>query len=349
MDQIYSFFFHFSLLVSPLIFYIKILFIILLFVLNIYLIITLPWARKEEELDKPVKVLQSGFNIKNLKSVLGNLAAIGGFLSVFITVKNELKDHKIGKLEQLMVTVACSLREREEIRRSIDKDMEEHKRILKSIDNNREELFGLHLDKAKLFGQNDRLLTLHNNLKSNVISYQERSVDPSTKLSDLGIIDQLIKQDTNKFSQELNSIILQIERSYQEGYNESSPLSGGREIENLNEEAIKESIISFPFFKLDLFSKENLDWFESLIVIKKLAVSLIISKSVILSSLISIIFIFYGNIFIERYDLENRFPKIAIFIRLRQKFQKYYFNFYCTMIFIAILTEIVFGIAVLLL
>jgi len=82
--------------------------------------------------------------------------------------------------------------------------------------NNRKELYGLHIEKAKLVGHNDRLLTLHNNLKSNVISYPEKSMDSSTKLSELGILDQLIKQDTNKFGQELKSLILQIESSYQE-------------------------------------------------------------------------------------------------------------------------------------
>jgi len=172
--------------------------------------------------------------------------------------------------------------------------------------------------------------------------------NPTTRLSELGILDQLIQQDSNKFTKELDSLILNIEKSYQEGDssvdNPSSTSSAG-EIDNSNE--IKESVIAFPFF--NLFPKGTIEWFESLIVIKKIAVCLIISKSVIFSALISIIFIFYGNILIEKYDLENRYPKLAKLIQLRQKFQKYYFKFYCGLILMAVLTEVIFSVAILLL
>jgi hypothetical protein len=41
-------------------------------------------------------------------------------------------------------------------------------------------------------------------------------------------------------------------------------------------------------------------------------------------SLISILSIFYGEYLIKKYDLENKYPKIASFINLRRKFQNYY-------------------------
>ena len=92
-----------------------------------------------------------------------------------------------------------------------------------------------------------------------------------------------------------------------------------------------------------------LGWFEGLNGGKKIAVSMILSKSVVFSALTSIIFIFYGNILIEKYDLENRYPKLAKLIHLRQKFQKYYFNYYCGLTLLVIITEIAFGITMLLL
>jgi hypothetical protein len=106
---------------------------------------------------------------------------------------------------------------------------------------------------------------------------------------------------------------------------------------------IKESNI----INLDLNSK--FEWFESLNGIKKLAVCLILGKSVILSALVSIIFIFYGNILIEKYDLVNKYPKLATIIQLRQKFQKYYFKYYCGLILAIVVSETIFGIAILLL
>jgi hypothetical protein len=345
-----------------LVFYFKFSFIFLLFILNIYLIVT---YKKGTEKDHPnsVRVLQAGFGNKNLKGFLSSLGLAVGFLSALITVKNELKDIQIGKIDQL------NEEEREGIRKSIDKDREIHKNILDSMENNRKELYGLHIEKAKLVGHNDRLLTLHNNLKSNVISYQEKSTDSSTKLSELGILDQLIKQDTNKFSQELNSLILQIESSYQEDTstfkvdegegvaNTSLPSSDVSEqtISSLPKKAVdlylsnefKESIIAFTFFNFEFSS--ILNWFEGLNGIKKIAACLILGKSIIFSALVSIIFIFYGNILIERYDLIKNYPKLAKIIQLRQKFQKYYFKYCCFIIITAITIEVAFGIAILLL
>jgi len=334
-----------SLGIAPLLSYFKFSFVLFLFILNMYLIITY----KKEESNKSDKVLQSGFGNKNLKGFLSSLVYIGGFLSALITVKNEFKDIQIGRLDQLNET------EKEGIRKSIDQDREEHQRILSSIHNNREELFKLHVEKAKLVGHNDRLLTLHNNLKDNVVSYQNRSTDPSTKLSDLGILDQLIKQDTEKFGKELNSLILAIEGDpISSSVSETSGSTSGStpkgvigephpsqgEVEDLKESS------SFPLnFELNTV----LGWFEGLNGIKKIAVSLIISKSVVFSALISIILMFYGNILIEKYDLENKYPKLATIIRLRQKFQKYYFNYYCLLILLVVITEVSFAIAILLL
>ena len=45
---------------------------------------------------------------------------------------------------------------------------------------------------------------------------------------------------------------------------------------------------------------------------------------VIIISLISLFIIFYGNILIDRLQLEIKYPKISRFIQLRRKFQLYY-------------------------
>jgi hypothetical protein len=83
------------------------------------------------------------------------------------------------------------------------------------------------------------------------------------------------------------------------------------------------------------------EWFDTLEGIKQLSVGCcaskrILGKSVILSALISIIFVFYGNIFIEKYNLENKYPRLWKIIQLRQKYQKYYFNLNCFLIFIIV-------------
>ena len=305
--------------------YIKISFILLLFIINIYLMLTYNPVKDNQP------ILQAGFGNKNIKGWLQNLAMIGGFLSTYIAVKNEIRDIQIGRLDQLQED------EREGIRKSIDKDREEHKNLLDSIIKYREEVNKLHIEKAKIYGHNDRLQILQDSMKEKIASYQNKSINPDTKLSELGIIDQLIKRDTNKFSLEVNSLISNTDLS-------NIPTTSKIEeesVDNIND--LKESSI----FYLDIFS--FMDWFEGLNGIKKLAISMIFAKSIIFSALTSIIFIFYGNILIKKYDLENRYPKLAFIIQLRQRFQKYYFKLNCLFILIVIITEVIFAIAVLLL
>lgn len=100
----------------------------------------------------------------------------------------------------------------------------------------------------------------------------------------------------------------------------------------------KSSILDFDF-----------DWFESLSGIKKLAVSLLLLNSVLFSCLLNIIFIFYGNILINKFNLEVRYPKLAKIIHLRQLYTKYYLIINCLLILGIILAQVAFSLAILLL
>jgi hypothetical protein len=46
-----------------------------------------------------------------------------------------------------------------------------------------------------------------------MLSYQEKSTESTSKLSDLGILDQLIQLDTDKIVQELDSLTVAIDPS----------------------------------------------------------------------------------------------------------------------------------------
>jgi hypothetical protein len=79
------------------------------------------------------------------------------------------------------------------------------------------------------------------------------------------------------------------------------------------------------------------------------AAALLLLNSGLVSCLISIAIILYGDYLLEKYNLKQRYPKLAKFIELRQKFKKY--NLYLNIIFIAlvVLTQVTFSIAILLL
>ena len=66
------------------------------------------------------------------------------------------------------------------------------------------------------------------------------------------------------------------------------------------------------------------DFLSSLTFEQNVAIVNVTGCIVIIISLISLFGVFYGNILIDKLHLENKFPKIARFIKWRRKFQFYY-------------------------
>lgn len=71
-----------------------------------------------------------------------------------------------------------------------------------------------------------------------------------------------------------------------------------------------------------------------------LALGSLLFNSLIFSYTITIITIIYGDYLIKRFDLENKYPKLAKFIQLRRKLQNYYLKICFAWIFIGILPQI---------
>jgi hypothetical protein len=83
---------------------------------------------------------------------------------------------------------------------------------------------------------------------------------------------------------------------------------------------------------------ENFQNYLSSLPLEKIgALGHILISLAILFSLISIIFIFYGDSLIKYFNLENKYPKLAKFIQLRRQFQQYYFIFNITIIILSLL------------
>jgi hypothetical protein len=89
------------------------------------------------------------------------------------------------------------------------------------------------------------------------------------------------------------------------------------------------------------------EYIESLNIVEKIALSLLLFNYVIFSALISIVFIFYGDYLINKFHIEKRFPNLAYFIKLRRKFQSYYLLLCICWIFFILLIEILFSIGIL--
>jgi hypothetical protein len=99
---------------------------------------------------------------------------------------------------------------------------------------------------------------------------------------------------------------------------------------------------SFMFSTITSSLIEN---YENMDSMSKIALGLLLLNYALISSLISIIFIFYGDYLIKKYKIEVNYPKLAKIISLRRKFQKYYLIVDFLIIISVILSEIVFCIA----
>jgi hypothetical protein len=86
---------------------------------------------------------------------------------------------------------------------------------------------------------------------------------------------------------------------------------------------------------------------ENLDTIGLIGFSLLLGSNVIISCLISIIFVFYGDILLKKYKIEENYPNLAKIINLRLKFQRYYLILAILYIFSIAICQLLFGLFVL--
>jgi len=114
--------------------------------------------------------------------------------------------------------------------------------------------------------------------------------------------------------------------------------SGDFVVETINSDIKKSSIIDFDYWW---------DTFESANSLTKVILLLMFSSYMILSGVFGITVNLYGSYILDRFNLENRFPKIAIIIKYRQKASKYYVVFNILYITSICLINIIFGLTAL--
>jgi hypothetical protein len=107
-------------------------------------------------------------------------------------------------------------------------------------------------------------------------------------------------------------------------------------------------LINGDIKKSSIFNLDEL-WtrFELSDGITKVICIMMFSSYVILSCVFGISVNIYGNYLLERFKLEENFPKIAKFIEFRKKASKYYLVSNIIFIVIVCLLNLVFGVSVL--
>lgn len=114
------------------------------------------------------------------------------------------------------------------------------------------------------------------------------------------------------------------------------------DITYINDSDIKKSTI------IDLDSLTgDARWREDLNLIKQIAFTMLLGNSLILSIVVNILFIQFGEKFISRFKLEERFPKIKKILEYRRKFKKFYMLNGAFLIIVSTSASITFAISIL--
>lgn len=89
------------------------------------------------------------------------------------------------------------------------------------------------------------------------------------------------------------------------------------------------------------------EWMGDLNFAKNIAISLLVSHGVVLSIVVNLLFIHFGDKFISKFNLEERFPQLRKILEYRRKFQRFYMINGIFMIVIISGSYIIFAISIL--
>lgn len=174
------------------------------------------------------------------------------------------------------------------------------KEFIKQIENNELTLSKLHTEYRLRGSEDSRRFSwrsLNSQKSKNNYQIGKRSYSTTS-------LDNKNKSGKESIATEIQSVKVDIDES-------------SKKIDIITNDVInKSSIFSFDFDLqkfLDSLRKEELLAFSGLLL-----------NSLVLSYVVSIILVLYGDYLIKRFDLENKYPKLAKFIQLRRKLQNYY-------------------------
>jgi hypothetical protein len=168
--------------------------------------------------------------------------------------------------------------------------------------------------KKQIMDLEDSQSTIKTTVIANIDSMKEiiiemkKQVEKTKEIINKNNDKEVITQEDINSNSDLQFYLSQIESNWEK-------------IVNYSEE-IKAEFDKNNKFLPDNFNISNL--YENLTNDQLGGIGLILFSQVILASTISILFIFFGEYLIQQYDLENKYPKLVKFIKLRRKFQRYY-------------------------
>jgi hypothetical protein len=323
--------------------FIKICFILFLFGLNIYLVFDSYKAKIIES---------SSLNIR-IKNILLYGSSVASVIGTGLAIKSEIETQKLTVLQKELDLKNNLLAQTVSTLNKVQSELEqaEYKKYGVGILNIRmnNHFNSLQSSTQILLSKALELQALINNPDLTVL-------DKISKIRDFDTATFLFNRDLGEFKKLSDSLNLNLNSSaqasldiqggcavktgeiFKDGENfTSSPASSFYCSNNENKKQ------AAPLLEVEEIKQSNIinwDWFDSLNTWGKLAVSLLLTKSVLFASLMGLIFVYYGDVLLTKYNLESRYPKLAKIIKLRRKFSRYYFLLDCLLILGVILLEV---------
>ena len=311
-------------------FCLKVVFFILFIILNICLIYTEYLDIKYKNKHYPDSHMKSGMT-PELQRIAKQVIMTVGLISGFITIKNEVNQSSREEIAALAAKLNSTLAQAAEDTKKAASQQTSTNFIQKmNITNIQNSFTGLvenaetesalmkaiKADRAQWEKSGDA--TLLEKIKRREIELQATLVKKEREISEL---QQAIAR-ANNFSKDI---------SKETDDNKTSAL--------INDDEVKKSSI--------LGLEEIWSRFETFDGLTKTACLMILSSSIVLSSLLTIVITIYGDYLLDRFKLEEKYPKLAIFIKIRKKVSKYYILSNIIHILIVCLMNMFYGITIL--
>jgi len=153
--------------------------------------------------------------------------------------------------------------------------------------------------------------------KSSVNWGTDKNAQPNVKLEEAQLQGAILKQLRAKNDLDKN---IATATKYTDVVASSTETEETKFVEKIINNNDNDDIHNSAMFNLDyLWSR-----FEAFDGLTKIACIMMFSSSIIIAFIFGIAINLYGNFLLNRFQLEEKYPKVAIFIKYRQKISKYY-------------------------
>ena len=172
-----------------------------------------------------------------------------------------------------------------------------------------------------------------NKILNNCIELSKKGNEDPSLLSNPDIVEKI-----HKNFNDLTSIGNKISQKLSEGNKLTNELQNEllKQINDLNGGKGSGSASNLFIDNFSVLIENFHDFLSSLTLVQHFSLVNILIGTLVLNSLTTIIFIFYSDFLIKFFNLEQKFPSLSKFIKIRKKFQQFYFLLNILIIIIAI-------------